>query len=135
MADGPPGSGERDPPAAGAPQPAEVWRDWVTIWQSELNALATDREALAAWTRFVELWAAGARAAGALLPAHLPGPTHDGAAGRAGAEPQAGTAAPVAAPDARDVALERLASRVAALERRLAERDGGPSVPAADPAA
>jgi hypothetical protein len=103
-------AGDGDP--ARDPSPAKIWQDWVTIWQSELNAMGTDREVQAAWAKLVSLWAQGARAAAAFLP--------DGAPGRARPEPPAGPAAPAAAPDARDAALERLAKRVEELERRLA---------------
>ena len=95
--------------------PAALWQDWITIWQSELAAMATDREAQQAFTRLVALWAEGARAAGAWLP--------DGSAGRAGAKSSQGAAAPAAAPDARDLAIERLARRVEELERRLGGLD------------
>jgi hypothetical protein len=110
--------GQGDGPEKTASSPASVWQDWITIWQSELNAMATDREAQQAFARMVSLWAASARAAGAFLP--------DGPPGRASPESPAGAAAATAAFDARDAAIERLASRVEELERRLAgvlERD------------
>jgi len=118
------------PAGAATHAPAETWQDWVTIWQSELNALATDREPQQIWLRLVESWAVRARAAGAFLPAcaqSMPG--HDGASGRAPAEPSARAAPSAAAPDAGDserqrADLERLARRVAELERRLAELGG-----------
>ncbi len=102
-------------PAAGSP--ADTWADWVTIWQSELNALATDREAQEVWKRLVRMWAAQARAAGALLP--------DGTHRPARPEPAPRPEAPSAAPDTREFErqrreLERLAQRVEELERRLA---------------
>ena len=40
---------------APSPDPQAQARDWITIWQSELTALATDREAVDAWTRLVTL--------------------------------------------------------------------------------
>jgi hypothetical protein len=111
-----------------AASPADTWQDWVTIWQSELNALATDREAQQAWAKLVELWAAQARAAGAFLPRR---PGDDPACGRAGAEPSTRPAAPAAAPDAgvaeqQRHAIEHLERRVQELERRLRELGGGP---------
>jgi len=122
-----PKSGPADPTKAA---PADTWRDWVTILQSELNALATDREAQQVWARLVEVWAVHARAAGAFLPARAQGTKgHDGADGRAGTEPPPGAAPAAAASDAgereRQLAdLDRLARRVEELERRLAELGG-----------
>ena len=89
---------------------------WVTIWRSELSAMAVDRELadmpgahLAAWASLATLLADGL------------------SAGRRAAAGPAGTAAPpgsqtvAAAPDARDDAIRVLAGRVERLERRLAE--------------
>src|SRR5271156_1514523 len=106
--------GQGEPPS---PDPQGQARDWITIWQSELTALATDREAVDAWTRFVTLWAETAERAARLRPG---GGALDGAGGRAGPAAPAGAAAPVAAFDARDATIQRLADRVAELERRLA---------------
>jgi hypothetical protein len=100
------------------PDPQALARDWITIWQSELAALATDRELHESWIRWVTLWAQAAHAATSLLPGAAP--PHEPAPGRAGSAAPAGPAAPVAAPDARDATIERLAERVAELERRLA---------------
>ncbi len=112
-----PGDGEANGPAGNPASPAALWQDWITIWQSELNAMATDREVPLALTRLVALWAEGARAAGAWLP--------DGSAGRAGTKPSAGAETAAAAPDPRDLAIERLARRVEELERRLGGLDDG----------
>ena len=68
--------------------PRQAALDWVTIWQSELNAAACDREWQEGMARLVDLWAQAARTAAASLP----GPSD--AAGRAGAGPAAGAAAP-----------------------------------------
>jgi len=115
-----PENGTESPPAGhAAASPAGLWDDWITIWQSELAAMATDREAQAVFRRLVGLWADGARAAGAWLP--------DATAGRTGPEPTPRPTAAAAAPDARDLAIERLARRVEELERRLVGLD--PSVP------
>jgi hypothetical protein len=129
----PPGP-RKDPKTGPAGAANDFWQDWVTIWQSELSALATDREAQQAWMRLVEIWAAHARAAGAFLPARTQGaphlrPGHDGAAGRARTEPSAGAASAPAASDAGDHERQRddigrLARRVEELERRLAELGG-----------
>ena len=93
--------------------------DGVAIWQSEFTALAADRETQEAWARWVTAWAAAAEAAAALLPVG-----HDGVGGARSTAP-AGAAAAVAAPDARDAAIERLAGRVAELERIIAGLSGG----------
>jgi hypothetical protein len=107
----------------GPPDPQSLARDWITIWQSELAALATDREMHEAWLRLVGLWADAANAAARLLP----GPAAvEPAGGRTGAVAAAGAAPAMAAPDPRDAAIERLAARVEELERRLAERDSRP---------
>jgi hypothetical protein len=112
-------------------QPGPVLRDWITIWQSELSAAATDPELVQAWTKLVALWATGARAATTLLPPPPQGAADD-AARRAGSAASSGSAPADAAPDAGDAAqarlIERLARRVEDLERRLAglEGSGGP---------
>jgi hypothetical protein len=119
----------------------------MTIWQSELNAVATDREPAEAWAAYAALWSAGFKAAAALLPPLLPpfsgmpdgAPRHSrGSNGRAGAESPPGSAAAVAASDAGNVAgrdaaerIEQLARRVEELERRLA----GLGEPLAEPPA
>jgi len=126
MADG---QGERHPadlPALTGLQ-AQI-TDWITIWQSELAALVTDREAQETWVRMVDLWAETAERAVRLLPAR-PAPADDRAAGSAGAAPPPRPAPAVAAPDARDATILRLEERVAELERRLAApgpHAGGP---------
>jgi hypothetical protein len=97
----------------------ELARDWITLWQSELAALATDREAQETWQTLMALWAG---AAGAMLQA-LPRAGHDGAGARPTYAPRPAAAA--AAPDPRDAEIERLARRVAELERRLAELERG----------
>jgi hypothetical protein len=41
-------------------EPDDAWADWVTIWQSELAAMAADRELQEMIQRGVDLWAAHA---------------------------------------------------------------------------
>ena len=111
-----------DPPeAAPGTMAPDLARDWITLWQSELSALATDREWQEAQERLIALWAAlGRMAATGAVPGGAPA---DGSAGRAGtaAPPRPATAA--AAPDAGDGELDRLRRRVAELERLLAGRE------------
>ncbi len=43
------------------PEDAEIERlaeDWITLWQSEIAALASDREAAEAWAAAASAWAA-----------------------------------------------------------------------------
>ncbi len=119
-AGGPAGSPGSDPSqAAGPPDLQQVARDWITLWQSELTAAATDREVQETWQTLAALWAGIAGAMIQAMPRGLP----DG--GRS--PPTPGTAAPAraapaaAAPDARDAEIDRLARRLADLERRLAD--------------
>ncbi len=119
---------------------ARMATDWMTIWQSELNAVATDRELAEAWAAYAALWSAGFKAAAALLPP-LPGmpdggrPQSRGSNGRAGPESSPGSASVVAASDAGDAAkrIEQLARRVEELERRLAGLDQPLGEPPAKP--
>jgi hypothetical protein len=105
----------------------EVAQDWITLWQSELSALAMDREAQETWQALLALWAG---AAGAMLSA-LPRTDPDGrnpAGSRTPGPTAASRPAPAAAaPDPRDAEIERLGRRVAELEQRLVEleRRGG----------
>jgi hypothetical protein len=104
--------------------------DWITIWQSELAGLATDRELQEAWVRLVDFWARSAEATLRLLPQPAAAPQADGADRRAGAAAPPGAPPAMAAPDARDAALQRLAERVAELERQFGARPAGaPALP------
>jgi hypothetical protein len=82
--------------------PAALMRDWMTLMQTELAGLATDREALETWQALAGVWARGL------------GP-HDPAGSAAVA------AAPAVGGDARDVRVDALLERIDALERRVAE--------------
>src|ERR1700722_4281165 len=94
--------------------------DLVAMWQSELTAMAADREVRECWATLLALWAQSAPPAAALL-------SHDAARGSTGA-PQPARAAPAAAAPQPGLAeVEQLNRRVAELEQRLAEllaRDG-----------
>lgn len=93
----------------------DLARDWITLWQSELAALAMDREAQEAWFVSLSLWVT---AAGAVL-----GGLPRGLAGDSRRDPPATAPRPApaaAAPDVGDAEVERLRERIARLERRLA---------------
>jgi uncharacterized protein YceH (UPF0502 family) len=107
----------------GPPDLAQLVRDWITLYQSELAALASDRETQELWQAALALWAG--TAAAMLAPQR-----HERTRRRAGAAEAAGPAPAAAASDTRDAEVERLTRRVAELEQRLAElergqRDGG----------
>ncbi len=122
-------------------------RDWITLWQSELSALALDREVQETWQRLLGIWAG---TAGTLLAA-IPRGLDQAFAARAGysagrtppprSECNADAGAPSAssassprpaaagsASGARDAEIEHLHRRIAELEQRLAamerEREG-----------
>jgi hypothetical protein len=107
------------------PDLSELARDWITLWQSELSAMAADREMREAWQTTLALWAglvSSALRAASVSSAPRAAPRHESASGTADA---ARAEAPAAAPDARDAEIEHLARHVAALEARLAELEHG----------
>ena len=77
--------------------------------------MASDRELQEMWIQLVANWSNAAEFMVRLLPTAR----HDDAAGHAGAAAATGPAAPMAPPDDRDAAIQRLADRLAELERRL----------------
>ena len=101
------------------PDPRDLVRDWITVWQSELAAIATDREMRENWQAAAGAWV-GLASAIMCAPSPSPPPAHDPAPRSAGTADATGPAAPAAAPDARDAEIERLGRHVAALESRLA---------------
>src|SRR5271154_4166740 len=110
------------------PDLAALARDWVTLWQSELAAMAADREAQEGWQAILALWAGAAGVMLAAAPRSWPvpgGAAHEPAGGRADAPGRGGAPAAAAAPDARDAEIERLARHVAELESRLGELEHG----------
>jgi hypothetical protein len=98
-------------------------RDWITLWQSELAAMAVDREAQETWQTMLALWAGAAGAMLAAAPRERPGAGRSGGPARPAAA--AGTAPAAAAPDPRDAEIERLARHVRELEARLADLERG----------
>jgi len=109
-----PGPGDE----AAASDQRQLVQDWITLWQSELAALAVDREAHETWQAMLALWAG---AASAMLQAW----PHEHPDRRAGATAEAGAAPAAAAPDPRDAAIERLTRRVGELEARLSDVERG----------
>jgi hypothetical protein len=111
------GSDRSDPPPEEVASEAlhDLARDWITLWQSELEALAVDREAQEAWCALLSLWAGTAGAVFGGLPRGL---ADDPRQRPAATAPR--PAPTVAAPDAGDTEVERLRERIAELERRLA---------------
>jgi hypothetical protein len=123
--------------ATDLPDPRKVAQDWITLWQSELSAMAADPEIRESWQTLMALWAGTMSTLLRGLPRDpLGNRGHDGAGGRAGSADASGAASAAAAPDARDAEIDRLARHVAALEQRLAElsqrvereRGGDPAV-------
>ena len=111
----------RDRAAADMPDPRKLAQDWVTLWQSELSAMAADPEIRESWQTVMALWAGTMAAMLRGLPRDPNAFRHDGADGRPGAADAPRAAPPAPALDARDAEIDRLARHVAALERRLAD--------------
>jgi hypothetical protein len=128
--------------------------DWIALWQSEIAGLAADPELAEQWAAWAALGAAWMRAATAMAPRFHGGAPHDGAAappwptapaaapgpgGDAGArghdQPGRGSAdeQPRRGPTGDEPGRAAMAERLAALERRLADLEGGPGGAGADP--
>src|ERR1700688_287489 len=115
------GTNPRDRTASEMPDPRKLAQDWITLWQSELSAMAADREIRESWQTVMALWAGTMSTMLRGLPPNPDANRHDGAHGRS-RPPDASRPPPAAAaPDARDAEIDRLARHVAALEQRLAE--------------
>jgi len=98
--------------------------DWVALWQSEMAAMAADRELRETWTGLLALWASAAGAALQLASGRqaydrTPAPAGRAANGTAGAAQPAGTAAAAPASDLGSDEARRLYERIAELESRL----------------
>ncbi len=103
--------------------------DWVALWQSEMAAMAADRELRESWTGLLALWAGAVGAALQLAPGWR---GFDAAAARnangAASTPQpAGTPPAAAASDLGGDEARRLHERITELESRLStfERERG----------
>lgn len=116
------------------PSDADLARDWITLWQSELNALAVDPETMRSWRSAMQTWSGIVTWFLQAMPKAPPAPPDDIQKRRSGAKSAARPASVAAAPDTRDIEIVRLTQHVAQLERRLAnlERRLGNS-PAIDP--
>jgi hypothetical protein len=138
---------DADRPKAEQEEVERLAEDWITLWQSEIAALAADREAAEAWSAATSAWAAlGAgwlRAAAAPPFGRPPAPWPPVRPADDGAVPPPRPAPAADAPDAgggagnaRDGgpdAYPALRRRLAELERRLADLEGRPRRAAADP--
>jgi hypothetical protein len=129
-------AGSRRSGATDLPDARKLAQDWITLWQSEISAMAADPEIRESWQTIMALWAGTMSAMLRGLPREQNTHRYDGAHGRAGPADASRSAAVAPAPDTRDAEIERLARHVAALERRLAEleRTGdSPVDPAVNP--
>jgi hypothetical protein len=90
-------------------------KDLVAMWQSELTAMAADRELRETWAATMALWAQAANAAAALLPHEL------SPSGSTSPAQPARASASAAAPQPGVAEIEQLNRRIAELELRLAD--------------
>lgn len=109
--------------------------DWITLWQSEIAGLAADPELAEQWAAWAALGAAWMRAAAAMAPRHGAEP-HDRAAPPPWSPPPAtpsGPSGPAGAGRDDEPSRDAMARRLAELERRLADLEGGSRGAGADP--
>lgn len=108
-------------------------KDLVALWQSELTAMAADRELREGWAAMVALWAGSANAALQMMPRPSEVARHDAPSGSARAIEPAGPAPAAAASQPGVAEIEQLTRRIAELEQRLAaflrERPGDTTGP------
>jgi hypothetical protein len=126
------GAGSRARVTPDLPDPSKLAQDWITLWQSEITAMAADREMRESWQTVMALWA-GAMSTMLRTP-HAD--RYERSGGQATAADPPRTTPSAATSDARDAEIERLARHVATLERRLAdlERSDPPVAPKRRPA-
>jgi hypothetical protein len=104
--------GSRAGPAAAMPDQQQVARDWITLWQTELSAIAADAEMHEFWRTMMALWSGSFATIlrdAVRPPAYGKHERADGRSWQAGASRAAPAAA---APDARDAEITRLAQHV-----------------------
>ena len=102
--------------------------DWIALWQSEIAGLAADPELAEQWAAWAALGAAWMRAATAMVPRYRADP-HDRAAPPPGPPPPPPPSGPgghAGAGRDQQPARDAMAERLAELERRLADLEGGP---------
>lgn len=108
--------------------------DWITLWQSEIAGWAADPELAEQWAAWAALGAAWMRAAATMAPrARAPDdrpPPPPGPPPAAAASGPRGAARPGGDDQPRP---DPMAERLAALERRLADLEGGPGGKGAAP--
>ncbi|HEX3573420.1 MAG TPA: hypothetical protein VHU42_02365 [Rhodopila sp.] len=112
------------------PDPRKLAEDWITLWQSELTAMAADPEMRESWQTVMTLWAGTMSAMLCGMPRAPQAERHEQPSRHTGTADAPRAAPAAAASDTRDAEIERLARHVAILERRLAdlERGGDPPV-------
>ena len=103
-------------------------QDLVAMWQSELTAMAADRELRECWAATMALWAQAANAAAALLPHEHAAPGSP----RAAEPPRPAAPAAASQPGVDEIGL--LNRRIAELEQRLAGFMAGTPGPNPGPA-
>jgi hypothetical protein len=102
----------------------DLLQDWQTIWQSELAAMAVDREAASLVASMAKSWADMATVMQAAAKGMADGgKSTDDAAPVAPQRPAPRAAAAADASGAGSAEIAKLHRRVAELERRLAEAD------------
>ena len=128
MTGGGPEDGKAETPPWQDPAGFEAWaKDWITLWQSELTAMAADRELREGWGTLMALWARAATSAASQAASQMAGAAstfrspvpHERPSRSAPADAAARPAPGAAASDAGGDEIERLHRRIAALEERL----------------
>src|SRR4051795_1131374 len=89
-------SGQDDSENDDGPDLRRLAQDWITLWESEIAALAADPELREAWQAMASVWAGAMTAALRSVPPGLAPADHERPAGGAGA-PDAPRATPAAA--------------------------------------